>query len=70
LGQFTVDCPAGFPEGRQWRRYLVQLVVRTILGAIMGAATLALGESSAFLTGIAGPAALVALGARFDRRKS
>lgn len=60
----------GFTEGRPGRLYLVQVAVRVILGAIVGAATLALGQSAAFVSGLAGPAALVALGARFGRRKS
>ena len=57
---------------RQHRRlYLVQVAARAILGAIVGAATLALGASgAAFVSGLAGPAALVALGANFGRRKS
>jgi hypothetical protein len=49
--------------------YLAQVIVRVILGAVVGAATLALGESAAFVAGLAGPAALVALGAKFGRRK-
>jgi hypothetical protein len=57
---------------RQHRRlYLVQVATRAILGAIVGAATLTLGANgAAFVSGLAGPAALVALGARFDRRKA
>lgn len=33
-----------------------------ILGAIVGAATLALGQGAGFVAGLAGPAALIALG--------
>ena len=51
------------------RRPLVQVIVRVILGAIVGAASLALGQSAAFLSGLAGPVTPVALGARFGRRK-
>jgi hypothetical protein len=69
LGEFLAGYREGFPEGRPGGLYLVQLAVRVILGAIVGAATLALGESAAFVSGLAGPAALVALGARFGRRK-
>ena len=70
LGEFLADYREGFSEGRPGGLYLVQVAVRVILGAIVGAATLALGESAAFVSGLAGPAALVALGARFGRRKS
>ena len=69
LAEFLADYREGFPEGRRWGLYLVQVAVRVILGAIVGAATLALGESAAFVSGLAGPAALVTLGARFGRRK-
>ena len=69
LGEFLADYREGFPGGRPGALYLVQVAVRVILGAIVGAATLALGESAAFVSGLAGPAALVALGARFGRRK-
>jgi hypothetical protein len=69
LAEFLADYREGFSEGRHRRLYLVQVTVRVILGAIVGAASLALGESAAFLSGLAGPAALVALGARFGRRK-
>jgi hypothetical protein len=69
LGEFLADYREGFPEGRRWGLYLAQMVARAILGAIVGAATLALGESAAFVSGLAGPAALVALGAKFGRRK-
>lgn len=69
LGEFLADYREGFPGGRPGGLYLVQVTVRVILGAIVGAATLALGESAAFVSGLAGPAALVALGARFGRRK-
>lgn len=69
LAKFLGDYQEGFPEGRHWGLYLVEMVVRVILGAIVGAATLALGEGGAFVTGLAGPAALIALGAKFGRRK-
>ena len=69
LAEFLADSREGFPEGRRRGLYLVQVAVRVILGGIVGAATLALGESAAFVSGLAGPAALVALGARFGRRK-
>jgi len=69
LAQFLAGYQEGFPAGRPGGLYLVQVVVRVILGAIVGAATLALHESAAFVSGLAGPAALVALGARFGRRK-
>jgi hypothetical protein len=48
---------------------LVVVAARVILGAIVGAATLAFGESAAFVGGVGGPLALTALGARFGRRK-
>jgi hypothetical protein len=73
LGKFLIDCRAGCLEGGHGCLYLVQVVARMILmilGAIVGAATLAFGESGAFVTGVAGPTALVALGATFDRRKT
>lgn len=71
LAEFLIlaDYREGFPERRHWGLYLVKVAARAILGAIVGAATLALGESAAFVSGLAGPAALVALGARFGRRK-
>ena len=69
LAEFLADYRDGFPGGRPGGLYLVQVAVRVILGAIVGAATLALGGSAAFVSGLAGPAALVALGARFGRRK-
>lgn len=69
LAEFLNDYREGFPQGRPWGLYLVQVVARVILGAVVGAATLALGQSAAFVSGLAGPAALVALGARFGRRK-
>ena len=70
LGEFLADYREGFPEGKPGGLYLVQVAVRVILGSVVGAATLALGESAAFVSGLAGPAALVALGARFGRRKA
>jgi hypothetical protein len=69
LAEFLADYRERFPGGRLGYLYLVQVAVRVILGAIVGAATLAFGESAAFVAGLAGPAALVALGARFGRRK-
>lgn len=69
LSEFLASYREGFPEGQPGVLYLVQVVVRVILGAIVGAASLALGESAAFVSGLAGPAALVALGARFGRRR-
>ena len=69
LAKFLIDYQDGFPEGGPWGLYLVQVAVRVILGAIVGAATMALGASAAFVAGLAGPAALVALGAKFGRRK-
>jgi hypothetical protein len=68
LAEFLADHREGFPGGRPGWLYLVQVAVRVILGAIVGAATLAFGESAAFVSGLAGPAALVALGARFGRK--
>lgn len=70
LAKFLGDYQEGFPEGRHWGLYLVEVIVRVTLGALVGAATLALGEGGAFVTGLAGPAALIALGAKFGRRKS
>jgi len=69
LAEFLVDFREGFPEKPPVGLYLVQVAVRVILGAVVGAATLALGQSAAFVSGLAGPAALVALGAKFGRRK-
>jgi hypothetical protein len=69
LAEFLAGSREGFPAGRPGGLYLVQVAVRVILGAIVGAATLALGGSAAFVSGLAGPAALVALGAKFGRRK-
>jgi hypothetical protein len=69
LSQFIADYWEGFPEGRRTGPYLGQVAARVILGAIVGAAALVLGEGSAFISGLAGPAALVALGARFGRRR-
>jgi hypothetical protein len=69
LAEFLGDYREGFPEGRRWGLYLMQAAVRVILGAVVGAATLALGAGAGFVAGLAGPAALVALGARFGRRK-
>jgi hypothetical protein len=69
LAEFLRDSPDELPEERRWRLYLVQVAARVILGAIVGAATLALGPGAAFVSGLAGPAALVALGAKFDRHK-
>lgn len=66
VAQFLIE---GFPEGQSRRLYLAQVAARIILGAIVGAATLAFHDSAAFVAGLAGPAALVALGARFGRRK-
>jgi hypothetical protein len=48
--------PGRFPAGRPGLRYLVQVAVRVILGAIVGAATLAPGTSRAFVSGLAGAA--------------
>ena len=59
----------GFPEGRPGWLYLAQVAARVILGAIVGAATLVLGDGAAFVAGLAGPAALVALGAKFGRHR-
>jgi hypothetical protein len=69
LAEFLADYRDGLPEGRHRGLYLAQVVVRVILGAVVGAATLALGQSAAFVSGLAAPAALVALGAKFGRRK-
>ena len=69
LAQFLADCQQGFPLGRSAWLYLAQVAARAILGAIVGAATLALGSGAAFVAGLAGPAALVALGAKFGRRR-
>ena len=69
LAEFLLDYQERFPAGRPGWLYLVQMAARVILGAIVGAATLALGEGAGFVAGLAGPAALVALGARFGRRK-
>ena len=69
LAEFLAAYRDGFPGGRPGELYLVQVAVRVILGAIVGAATLALGGGAAFVSGLAGPAALVALGARFGRRR-
>lgn len=70
LAEFLADYRDEFPAGRSRGLYLVQVVVRVILGGVVGAATLALGQSAAFVSGLAGPAALVAFGARFGRRKT
>jgi hypothetical protein len=70
LADFLVDYKDGFPAGQRWGLYLAQAAVRVVLGAVIGAATLAFGESAAFASGLAGPQALVALGAKFSRRKS
>ena len=69
LAGFLIDYPDGFSEKPRWGLYLLQVAARVILGAIVGAATLALGQAAGFVAGIAGPAALVGLGARFRRRK-
>ena len=69
LAKFLLDCRDEFPSGRGWL-YLAQVIARVILGAIVGAATLSFHDSAAFLTGLAGPAALVGLGARFGRPES
>jgi hypothetical protein len=69
LAKFLLDCRDEFPTGQGWL-YLAQVVARVILGAIVGAATLSFHDSAAFLTGLAGPAALVGLGARFGRPES
>jgi hypothetical protein len=69
LAEFLAEYREGFPAGKPGALYLVQVAVRVILGAVVGAATLALGESAAFVSGLAGPAALIALGAKFGRRK-
>ena len=70
LAEFLADYRDGFPEGRPGSLYLAQVTARAILGSIVGAATLALGGGAAFVAGLAGPAALVALGAKFGRRRS
>jgi hypothetical protein len=70
LAEFLADQREGFPEGRPGWLYLANVAARVILGAIVGAATLLLGEGAAFVAGLAGPAALVALGAKFGRRRS
>jgi hypothetical protein len=64
LGQYLGDCQDGFSEKRHWGPYLAWIA----LGALIGAAILALGHSAAFVAGLAGPDALVALGATFNRR--
>lgn len=64
LGQYLGDCQDGLSGNRHWGPYLAWIV----LGALIGAATLALGHSAAFVAGLAGPDALVALGAKFSRR--
>jgi hypothetical protein len=69
LAEFLADCRDEFPSGRSGWLYLAQVVGRVILGAIVGAATLALGQSAAFIAGLAGPQALIALGAKFGRRR-
>jgi len=69
LAEFLADYRAGFPEGRPGGLYLVQVAARAILGGIVGLATLALGNGAAFVAGLAGPAALVALGAKFGSRR-
>jgi hypothetical protein len=69
LAEFLADYRAEFPAGKPGWLYLAQMAARVILGAIVGAATLALGQGAAFVSGLAGPAALVTLGARFGSRK-
>jgi hypothetical protein len=69
LAEFLADYREDFPEGRPGWLYLAQVAARVILGAIVGAATLILGDGAAFVAGLAGPAALVALGAKFGRRR-
>lgn len=69
LAQFLADYREEFSGNCDWKLYLPQMTVRLILGAVVGAATLALGQSAAFVSGLAGPAALVALGAKFGRHK-
>lgn len=69
LAKFLSDYQEGFPEGRHWGLYLVEMAARVILGAVVGAATLALGSGGAFVAGLAGPQALVSLGAKFGRHK-
>ena len=55
LAEFLADHREGFPAGRPGWLYLVQVAVRVILGAIVGAATLAFGESAAFVSDSPGP---------------
>jgi hypothetical protein len=73
LAEFLIlpdDAQKNLLDRRHRRLYLVQVAARAILGAIVGAATLALGAGgAAFVSGLAGPAALVALGAKFGRRR-
>lgn len=69
LADFLIGDHEDLSSRRAWALYLAQAVARVILGAIVGAATLALGDAGGFVAGLAGPAALVALGARFGRRK-
>lgn len=69
LAQFLADSREGFPEGHPWGLYLAQVAARVILGAIVGAATLALGEAAAFVAGLTATAVLVGFGAKFGRRK-
>src|ERR1700733_16318426 len=64
LAEFLADYREGFQQGRRWGLYLVQIVVRVILGALVGAATLALGQSAAFVSGPAGPQTPVSLGSK------
>ena len=45
LAEFLADYREGFPDDRPGGLYLVQVVVRVILGAVVGAATLALGQA-------------------------
>jgi hypothetical protein len=49
--------------------YLAQVAARVILGAIVGAATLALGEAAAFVAGLTATAVIVGFGAKFGRRR-
>jgi uncharacterized membrane protein len=70
LAEFLIDSKDGFPEQQLRGLYAARVIVRVILGAVIGAATLALGNSAAFVSGLAGPAALIGLGANFGRRKS
>jgi hypothetical protein len=69
LAQFLADSREGFPEGHPWRLHVAQVAARVILGAIVGAATLALGEAAAFVAGLTATAVLVGFGAKFGRRK-